>query len=209
MSHIAYPVPRGIILVIRTDDAAEALLLGRAALQAGVDAVEVTLTVPGAVDVIRKLAADGATVGVGTVLKASDVRAAVRSGASFVVAPNTNPDVITAAHDEGVAMVAGGMTPTEIQHAHQIGSDAIKVFPAGSMGGPQYIRELSGPLPHIPYVISGGVSLANASEYLRADALAICVGRAMFPVDAVKRRDANQLADAARRFVAVAHESTE
>jgi 2-dehydro-3-deoxyphosphogluconate aldolase/(4S)-4-hydroxy-2-oxoglutarate aldolase len=195
-------VPAGVILVIRTDDRRLALAAARGAAMGGIDAVEITLTVPDAVGVIRELSGLGVPVGVGTVLAPAQVAPAVAAGASFVVAPGTDAAVITAAHEAGVPMVAGGLTPTEVQTAHALGSDAVKIFPAGSVGGPRYLGELRGPLPHIPYVISGGVSIETAAEYFAAGAHAVCVGRSMFSNDLLTSGDLDALADEARAFMA-------
>lgn len=195
-------LPQGVILVIRTDSDAEALLLGEAAIRAGVDAVEITLTVPGAHEVIRTLTAFGTPIGVGTVLHPDEVAPAVAAGASFVVSPHTNAAIIDAAHAAGAAVVAGGLTPTEIQHAFELGADAVKVFPALSVGGPDYIREVRGPLPLPPLVISGGVDAASAPDYLAAGAGAVCVARAMFPEELVIAAELEPLVRAAEDFLA-------
>lgn len=197
--------PRGVILVVRMADreAARAACLG--ALRGGVDAVEITLSVPGALELIADLVADSAPgdrIGVGTVLDAASVKDAVMAGANFVVAPDTKAEVIRASLEAGVPVVPGALTPTEIEAAHRLGADAVKVFPVGVMGGPGYIKEVRGPLPHIPLVVSGGVTRAQIGEYFAAGALAACVGRDMFPAELLASRDVEGLAAHARQFMA-------
>lgn len=195
------PVPTGVILVIRTHDTQEAVVAAEAAISAGVDAVEITLTVPGAVEVIAELAGRGTPVGVGTVLDAGCVAPAVRAGATFVVAPDTDESVMGAAHDSGVAVVPGALTPTEVQRAHRLGADAVKLFPARSVGGPGYVSELRGPLPHIPFVISGGVTAETAPQYFAAGAVAVCVGIRMFDPATLAARDHARLVREAEAFL--------
>lgn len=199
-------VPTGVILVIRTHDATEAIAAAEAAMSAGIDAVEITLTVPGAADVIAALAGRGTPVGVGTVLDASDVAPAVRAGATFVVAPDTDEQVIRAAHENNVAVVPGALTPTEVQRAHKSGADAVKLFPARSVGGPGYLAELRGPLPHIPFVISGGVTAKTAPEYFAAGAVAVCVGIRMFDPATLAARDHADLVAEATAFLDTARQ---
>lgn len=206
MSDPRTSVPTGVILVIRTHDAGEAIAAAEAAMSAGVDAVEVTLTVPGAVAVIERLAGRGTPVGVGTVLDAAAVAPAVRTGATFVVAPDTNELVVRAAHDHGVAVIPGALTPTEAQYAHRIGADAVKLFPARSVGGAGYLTELRGPLPHIPFVISGGVTADTAPGYFAAGAVAVCVGIRMFDPITLAARDHAELVREAGAFLDASRE---
>ncbi|MFS0892693.1 bifunctional 4-hydroxy-2-oxoglutarate aldolase/2-dehydro-3-deoxy-phosphogluconate aldolase [Microbacterium sp. 179-I 3D3 NHS] len=194
-------VPSGVILVLRTDDREAAAAAARAAARGGIDAVEITLTVPDAVGLIAELGDLGVPLGVGTVLSSDQVAPSVAAGASFIVAPGTNAEVIRAAQDHDVPMIAGALTPTEVETAHRLGSAAVKVFPAGSVGGPLYIGELKGPLPHIPLVVSGGVTRKTAPSYFAAGAHAVCVGRDLFTSDALARRDIDELALEARRFL--------
>ncbi|MCI0158802.1 bifunctional 4-hydroxy-2-oxoglutarate aldolase/2-dehydro-3-deoxy-phosphogluconate aldolase [Leifsonia shinshuensis] len=206
MSDTRTPVPTGVILVIRTHDAREAVAAAEAAMAAGIDAVEITRTVPGTAEVIAELTGRGTPVGVGTVLDASDVAPAVRAGATFVVAPDTDALVVRAAREQGIAVIPGALTPTEVQRAHKLGADAVKLFPAGAAGGARYLTELRGPLPHIPFVISGGVTAETAPEYFAAGAVAVCVGIRMFDPVTLAERDharlvieATTFLDAARR----------
>lgn len=194
--------PSGVILVLRTDDRRTAENAARAAAEGGIDAVEITLTVPDAIGLIAELQDLSVPVGVGTVLTAQQVTSAVAAGAAFVVSPNTDHEVMAAARELGAPMIPGALTPTEIQTAHRMGAAAVKVFPAGSLGGPQYLRELTGPLPHITYVASGGVSADNAGDYFAAGAHAVCIGRSIFPSAMLERGDLIELAERARSFMA-------
>lgn len=193
--------PSGVILVIRTDDATQALNAARGAASGGIDGVEITLTVPGAIDVIAELRDVGVPLGVGTVLSPEFVAPAVAAGASFVVAPDTNPAVIDAAHAHGVSVVPGAMTPTEIQNAVRLGADAVKLFPAGLLGGPAFLQELRGPLPLPNFVISGGVTAQSAPAYFAAGASAVCVGRSIYSAEALQRGDIAELAALTRAFM--------
>lgn len=198
------PIPTGVILVVRTQDRDLARVACLGAIQGGVDAVEVTLSVPGANELVAELSEacpEGTRVGVGTVIAPETVGPAVDSGANFVVSPNTNQEVMRAAHDLGVPVIPGALTPTEIEFAHRLGADAVKIFPVGSVGGPRYIREIRGPLSHIPLVVSGGVTRAQVAEYLQVGAAAACVGRDMFPAEMLAARHLEQLAAHARNFM--------
>ena len=191
-----------IIVVIRTDDAEAALAAARGVIEGGVGTVEITLTVPGATEVLERLRAAPALVGAGTVLDADRARQAVAAGARFLVAPDTNLDVLRAGRELGVPVVPGALTPTEIQSALRAGAAAVKVFPAGVLGGPSYIRELRGPLPDVPLVISGGVTAQSAREYLAAGVTAVCLGREFLQTDHLAARDIPAIAARARSVLA-------
>ena len=197
--------PSGVILVIRTDDPELAYLGALGAIRGGIDAVEITLSVPDAFEVIRRLSTEGTRLGAGTILEPDQVDASVEAGASFIVSPEFNLAVLGRAHELNTPMIPGAITPTEVQHAYRSGADAVKLFPAGFAGGPAYLAELRGPLPHIPFVISGGVTLETAPQYFAGGAIAVCVGRDILDWDAVARGDLDIVAARTREFLAGAY----
>jgi len=139
----------------------------------GIEQVEITLDTPGALEVVEAEQAAGRPVGLGTVVSADDVKAAAGAGAAFVVGPATTPEMVGAAVDLGVDAIPGAFTPTEILFARHLGATAVKLFPA-PVGGPAYVRALRGPIPDVPFVITGGVAIDDVHAYL--DAGATCVG---------------------------------
>jgi len=193
-------VPAGIIAVIRAPSAAEALTIGRGLVAGGVGTLELTLTVPDAVEVIDQLVRDGgARVGAGTVLSPASVTAVGEVGASFVVAPDTDPAVLEAAVARGLVTIPGALTPTEIRRAFLYGATAVKVFPVAAAGGPGYIRAVREPLPDIGLVVSGGISLDDVADYLTAGARAVCLGGALIDRRAAAAGDIDGVAEHCRR----------
>lgn len=154
----------------RLDGAVETLVA------AGLDVVEITLTTPGALSAIERWSsAPGLIVGAGTVLEPGQVRASVAAGARFVVSPGTDEAVVREAKALGAAVLAGAVTPTEVQQARRLGVSAVKLFPAGALG-PSWARHLRGPFPDLAYVPTGGVGLDDIGDWLRAGALAVGLG---------------------------------
>ena len=168
----------GLVPVMRTDSVERALALAQAISAGGVKVLEVTMTVPGAMEVIRRLVKDSPEilVGAGTVLDAETARACMLEGAQFIVSPALSLKTIELCRRYSVPVLPGALTPTEIVTAWEAGADVVKVFPAGALGGAKYLASLKGPLPQIPMIPTGGVSLATAAELLRAGALALGVG---------------------------------
>jgi 2-dehydro-3-deoxyphosphogluconate aldolase/(4S)-4-hydroxy-2-oxoglutarate aldolase len=169
----------GLIAILRSPQAPLLRAACDVLVEAGVRCLEITMNTPGALVEVRRLAGErrpGVEVGVGTVRRAADVDAAADAGASFVVAPNTDPAVGRRAADRGLCWYPGALTPTEIAAAWDLGATAVKVFPAGSAGGPRYLREVRAPLDDVLLVPTGGVGLDDVSGYLRAGALAVGMG---------------------------------
>ena len=169
----------GVIPVVRASTAVEALQLAEAILAGGLPILEITLTVPGAVQVIERLArtqGDDALVGAGSVLDADSARACIAAGARFIASPALDPALVARCRKQEVAVMPGALTPTEVVQAWRAGADLVKVFPAGAMGGASYIRSLKAPLPQIELVPTGGVTLANAAGFIEAGAAAVGVG---------------------------------
>jgi 2-dehydro-3-deoxyphosphogluconate aldolase/(4S)-4-hydroxy-2-oxoglutarate aldolase len=168
-----------LVAVVRSKSADEALALAQAAADGGIKFVEITFSVPGALDVIRELAArKNIHVGAGTVLAPQQAERAIAVGAEFVVAPSLELNLVGLCHTANVACFPGAATPTEIIAAQRAHADLIKVFPADLLGGPYFIRQMQGPFPEARFMVSGGVSLKNVAEYVNAGVTGICLGSA-------------------------------
>ncbi|MFB7933452.1 MULTISPECIES: bifunctional 4-hydroxy-2-oxoglutarate aldolase/2-dehydro-3-deoxy-phosphogluconate aldolase [Streptomyces] len=172
-------VRTGALLIVRLDSAEEALAVSEAAIEGGVRALEITLSVPGALDVISKLSErygkDGVVIGAGTVLDEQAAHACVSAGANLLVSPNLNPAMIAAANRYQAVTVSGAFTPTEIVDTMQAGADIVKLFPAEFMG-PEYVRTVKAPLPQAPLMPAGGVSPDNVKAWFDAGVVAVGVG---------------------------------
>ena len=171
----------GVVAVIRVRDPERVRGVVDALAAGGVRALELTMTVPRAVDLIRELAPAmpaGFLLGAGTVTDAATAAAVIEAGASFVVGPVLRPDVITACHERDVPAIPGCLSPTEILAAHEMGADIIKVFPATALG-PQYIKDVHGPMPQVRLMPTGGVTVDNAADWIRAGAVAVGLGSAL------------------------------
>jgi 2-dehydro-3-deoxyphosphogluconate aldolase/(4S)-4-hydroxy-2-oxoglutarate aldolase len=169
---------RGVIAVIRGATPESIISIGNALKDGGVTALEITMETPRAASVIEAAAAyfgDEVLVGAGTVLDPETARMAILSGAKFIFSPTVRKETITMAKRYGVISVPGAFTPTEILTAYEYGADLIKVFPADAFG-PSYLKNIAGPLPHIPLMPTGGVDLHNTADYMKAGAVAVGVG---------------------------------
>ena len=194
----------GVVAIIRMKDAAKLRRVVDAIAAGGVRAIEVTMTVPGAVELIGTLARSlppEILLGAGTVTDANTARAVIDAGARYVVSPVFRRDVIAACHERDVAAAPGCFTPTEILDAYDFGADVIKVFPATALG-PQFIKDVRAPLPHVPLMPTGGVSLDNAGNWIRAGAVAVGVGSALLDAQAIEEGRFDVLTNNARRIVA-------
>jgi len=194
----------GIIPVVRASSPREATLAADAVCAGGIPIVEITMTVPGAVEVIRELnarAGDDLLVGAGTVLDVETARQCVDAGAHFLVSPGFDRETVEFAAKENVTMLAGALTPTEVLAAWRAGSDLVKIFPCGQVGGAKYIRALKGPLPQVPLVPTGGVNLETVAEFILAGSAALGVGGELVPADALKAGNAEDIAANARKYV--------
>ena len=194
----------GVVAVIRMKDAAKLRAVVDAIAAGGVRAIEVTMTVPGAVELIRTLARSlpaNILHGAGTVTDAGTARAVIDAGARSVVSPVFRRDVIAACHERDIAAAPGCFTPTEILDAHDCGADVIKIFPATALG-PQFIKDVRAPLPQVKLMPTGGVSLDNAGDWIRAGAIAVGVGSALLDAKAIDEGRYDVLTNNARRIVA-------
>ena len=175
-----------------------------ALLDGGVEGIEITFSVPNAPAMIaRAKATFGGRIflGAGTVRDAQKAADAIDAGARFVVAPNTDFDVIKLCNERDIVVAPGALTPTEVQNAWNAGADLVKVFPA-SLGGIAYLKALRAPMPDIPIMPTGGVDLGNAADWLRAGAVALGVGSKLVRKDALAEGDYGLIAETARKFVA-------
>jgi len=200
----------GVVPVVRASSAREARIAADAVCEGGIPIVEITMTVPGAVEVIRELTksvSGEVLVGAGTVLNVEAARRCLDAGAQFLVSPGLNLQVVQVAAAEGKLMMAGALTPTEVITAWEAGSDFVKVFPCGQVGGAKYIKALKGPLPQVPLVPTGGVSLATAAEFIEAGAIALGVGGECVQSEALKSGKPEIIVENARRFLAVVREA--
>jgi 2-dehydro-3-deoxyphosphogluconate aldolase/(4S)-4-hydroxy-2-oxoglutarate aldolase len=192
-----------VIAVIRMSDAERVFQVTDALQKGGVKALEITMSVPGALEIIRRLAGnkpEGVLVGAGTVLDAETAAAAVSSGADFVVSPVADAGMIAACKAYDTFVAPGAFTPTEIVSAWEKGADIVKVFPATSLG-PRYFRDLKGPLPQIRLMPTGGITLENARGFIEAGASVVGIGTALVDKKAVEAGDWDALAERARRLV--------
>ena len=193
----------GVVAIVRMGDAAGLGQVAHAIKEGGVDVIEFTMTTPGALDIIAKSTAEfGSSVllGAGTVLDTETARAAILAGARFLVAPTLNLDVIALAHRYDVAILPGVFTPTEMLTAWEAGADLLKVFPATALG-PQYFKDVLAPLPYLRMVPTGGVSLENCGDFIKAGAVAVAVGSNLVDKKAVKEGRWADLTATARKFV--------
>ncbi|MGQ9456218.1 MAG: bifunctional 4-hydroxy-2-oxoglutarate aldolase/2-dehydro-3-deoxy-phosphogluconate aldolase [Armatimonadota bacterium] len=192
----------GIVAVVRAESEELALKAVEAALAGGVNAIEVTFTVPGTLDVIRTLASKtgkDVILGAGTVLDPKMAINAIEAGARFIVSPNTNVSTIEAAKSKGVAVFPGALTPSEVVTARQAGGDIIKIFPANIVG-PSYFKDLHGPFPDIPLMPTGGVDLSTARTWLEHGAVALGVGGALIDRKLMKEGNFSEITERARKF---------
>ena len=203
-------VDEGLIPVIRVASASEAIDVANAIKEGGVSLIEITMSVQGAIDVIKELTGkykDEIIMGAGTVLDPETGRAALLAGAQFIVSPTLNLDLIQLAHRYSAVVVPGAMTPTEILTAWNAGADMVKVFPAAQLGGPAYIKALRGPLPQILLVPTGGVNLQNAGAFIQAGASALGAGGELVDKKAVKEKKFSVITENARAFLKAIREA--
>jgi 2-dehydro-3-deoxyphosphogluconate aldolase/(4S)-4-hydroxy-2-oxoglutarate aldolase len=200
----------GIVPVVRASSAKLAIAAVQAICDGGIPIIEMTMTVPGAIDVIRQLSASigkEATIGAGTVLDADTAKRCLDAGAEFIVCPALDPPTVELAKREGILIMPGALTPNEVIAAWKTGADFVKVFPCGALGGPQYIKSLRAPLPQIPMIPTGGVSLANAAAFIRAGASALGVGADLVSEKALAAGDVESITKTARLFLNAVREA--
>jgi 2-dehydro-3-deoxyphosphogluconate aldolase/(4S)-4-hydroxy-2-oxoglutarate aldolase len=203
----------GIIPAVRVSSAADAHLAADAVAAGGIPIVEITLTIPGAIDLISHLLHhchhDDLLVGAGTVLDTETARKCLDAGASFLTSPGLDLEVVEFANKHEITVLPGALTPTEVITAWKAGADMVKVFPCAQVGGDRYIKVLKTPLPQIPLVAAGGVNQQTASNFILAGATAIGVGGELIPSEAIERRQSKRIQELASRFVGFVQEARE
>jgi 2-dehydro-3-deoxyphosphogluconate aldolase/(4S)-4-hydroxy-2-oxoglutarate aldolase len=195
----------GLVPVLRAESEEQALALASAIAAGGVTVLEITMTVPGAIRVMRRLAEErpDILIGAGTVLDAETARMCILEGAQFVVSPALKIQTIEMCHRYGVAVLPGALTPTEIVTAWEAGADVVKVFPASSLGGAKYLKSVKAPLPQVELIPTGGVSLATAEEFLEAGAFALGVGADLVNPKAIGEGKPETITENARKYLAI------
>ena len=197
-----------VVAVIRLDDPDKLRSVIEALAEGGVRVIEVTMTVPRAIELIAQVAGsahDDVMIGAGTVLDAATARQAIAAGARFVVSPVFRREVLAACHERGVPAMPGCFTPTEILDAWDAGADIVKVFPSTALG-PTFIKDVGAPLPQVKLMPTGGVSIDNAADWLRAGAVAVGIGSALVDAAAVKAGDFASLTRRAEQIMASVNE---
>jgi 2-dehydro-3-deoxyphosphogluconate aldolase/(4S)-4-hydroxy-2-oxoglutarate aldolase len=193
----------GIVPAVRTSSPEDALFAAEVVARGGIPIVEITMTVPGALEVISHLVKSlpHVIVGAGTVLDIETARLCVDAGVRFLTCPGLDLSIVEFAKEKHLTMMAGALTPTEIVTAWKSGSDFVKVFPCAQVGGESYIRALKGPFPKIPLIAAGGVNQQTAANFILAGAVAIGIGRELIPSEAVQKRQEGRIRELAHRFL--------
>lgn len=195
----------GIVAVVRAPDGQQLVEVARALVDGGVTVVEITMTVPNALDVVRQVRqamGDKLLLGAGTILDAETARAALLAGAEYLVAPTVNLDVIRLCQRYDKLVMPGAFTPTEILSAWEAGADIVKVFPADVVG-PAFFKAVRGPLPQVRLMPTGGVDLNTAADFLKAGACCLGVGGQLVEPQAVKDRNFDRIRELARQYVGI------
>jgi 2-dehydro-3-deoxyphosphogluconate aldolase/(4S)-4-hydroxy-2-oxoglutarate aldolase len=200
----------GVVAVIRTENPADLVAVCRALYAGGVKFVEITMTVPGALDIVHdavgQLADTDVQIGVGTVLDGETARAAILAGARYIVGPVFDAEVVRVCKTYGIVVMPGALTPTEVVTAWKAGADVVKIFPA-DMGGPEYLKALKEPLPQIELLPTKGVNFETAAAFIKAGAIAVGTGTALVTQAQMAARDYARITDNARRFTQIIREA--
>jgi len=200
-----------IIPAIKAPSGDDAHYAAEAVTHAGIPIVEITMTVPGALELISHLVHShpGIVVGAGTVLDTETARRCVDAGAVFLTAPSFNPAIVEFATKEKIVVLPGALTPTEVVAAWSAGADFVKVFPCAQVGGDKYIKALNAALPQIPLIAAGGVNQQTAANFILAGAIAIGVGTELIPTEAIEKRQSDRIRELARRFAKLVGDARE
>jgi 2-dehydro-3-deoxyphosphogluconate aldolase / (4S)-4-hydroxy-2-oxoglutarate aldolase len=196
----------GLVPVIRTPTAEDAIAISEALQAVAITSLEITLTVPNALEVIRTLSkrfGDKLLLGAGTVLDAKAAEACVAAGATFIVSPGLDVDTVAYCRKADVAVLPGALTPTEIIAAWKAGADIVKIFPASAVGGAAYLKAVKGPLPQVEMLPTGGVSVDTAAAFIKAGACALGVGGDLVDLEALRSGRGEQIAEKARTYIEI------
>jgi 2-dehydro-3-deoxyphosphogluconate aldolase/(4S)-4-hydroxy-2-oxoglutarate aldolase len=199
----------GIVPAIRLSSAEDALFAIEAVSESGIPIAEVTMTTPGAMEVIAGLTSNKPEliVGAGTVIDIETARRCLDAGAKFLTSPGLDVEVVEFAVKNNVVVFPGALIPTDIMAAWKAGADFVKVFPCSLLGGPNYIRTLKSPFPHIPFIASGGVTQENTADFIQAGASGVGIGRDLINPEAVRRRQVDWIRELAGRFLQIVSEA--
>lgn len=197
----------GILPGIRVPSAEDALFAANQMYLWGIPIVELTMTVPGALGVLRELrrTTPGLTVGAGTVLDVKTARTCIDEGAAFITSPGIDPEIVEFTVKKEVCAIPGALTPSEVMEAVKAGADMIKIFPCAQVGGPDYIKALRGPFPNVPFIASGGVNQQTAAEFLRRGASSLGIRGELMPLAAIEARDEHWIRELSERFLGIVH----
>lgn len=196
----------GIVPIVRAPSAELAAAAARAILAAGIDVLEITMTVPNATTVLRQLRkeiGDSVLLGAGTVLDARAAKECIEAGAEFIVAPGTDIETIRAAHALDKPIAPGALTPTEVITAWNAGADMVKIFPCSALGGASYLKALKAPLPHVKMLPTGGVDVTTAAEFIKAGAVALGVGAAVVDLKLMAEKGPGAVTEKCKQLVDV------
>ena len=196
---------KGIIAVVRAKSSEQLIDVAKSLLAGGVDCIEITMTTPNALKVIadcRRAIGAKALIGVGSVLSAGMAAEAIKAGAQYVISPVFKTEIIEAAHDAGLPCIPGAFSPTEILQATDAGADIVKVFPGGLLG-PQYLKDILAPMPHLKLSPTGGVNLETAADWIAAGAVTLAVGSALVTKSALAEGNLREIESLARQYVKI------
>ncbi len=193
----------GIIPAVRAGSTADALFASETVFKSGIPVVEITMTTPGAIDVVSQLMRAGSDmiVGAGTVLDLDTAHKCLDAGASFLTSTGLDSELVEFARVHAIPMIPGALTPSEVMMARKAGAAFIKVFPCSSVGGPSYIRALRSPFPDVRLIASGGVTQQTAAEYIRGGTNVLGIGQDLLPPEAIHARNAAWIHELSRRFI--------
>jgi 2-dehydro-3-deoxyphosphogluconate aldolase/(4S)-4-hydroxy-2-oxoglutarate aldolase len=203
-----YMVNIGVMPAIRVGSPSDARFAADAVAAGGIPIVEITLTIPNAVNVIRELivSSPNMIVGAGTVLTADMATRCMDAGAHYITTPALKLDVISAAKKRDILVIPGAMTPTEVLLAWETGADLVKVYPCSALGGPSYVRALKRPFPDISIIAAGGINQQNAAEYIQSGAEMIGIGASLVAPESVSHHEARRIQELARRYLTIVAE---
>lgn len=201
----------GILPAIRVPSAEDALFAAAAIYHGGISVVELTMTVPGALDVLARLKRifPDLVVGAGTVTDMETARRCVEAGAAFLSSPGFDPEIVGFAVEQDVAAIPGALTPTEVMMADRAGADIVKIFPCAQVGGPSYIKALRAPFPRVRLLASGGVNQMTAQDFLLSGAVALGIRQELIPIQAVARRNEDWILELAGRYIEIVRKTRE
>ncbi len=200
----------GICPVVRASSPKQAMMASEAVCAGGIPIAEITMTVPGAIELIAELSrtiGSEILIGAGTVLDVNTAQRCLDAGAQFLVSPGFDFATVRLANAKNTLIMAGALTPTEIIAAWKAGADFVKVFPCGNVGGANYIKALKGPLPQVPMVPTGGVNLQTAGDFIKAGSAALGIGGELVSASALRSGDTSQITETARKFVTIVREA--